>query len=103
MVAALRVVFAAACLQIAGTDRIGMVVAAETAGLVGAALRRSPVEPIAGGDLFAYPSIRSRLTFTAERAFVHSLTLTAGIVSHGHGRSSITDRGAERRGRCGRR
>jgi anti-anti-sigma factor len=75
---------AAACLQIAGTDRIGMVVAAETAGLVGAALRRSPVEPIAGGVLFAYPSIRSRLTFTAERAFVHSLTLTAGIVSHGN-------------------
>src|SRR5262245_7643522 len=36
------------CLEIAAADKIGLVVVAETAGLVGAALRRSPAGPLKG-------------------------------------------------------
>ncbi|MGQ0732258.1 MAG: STAS domain-containing protein [Acidobacteriota bacterium] len=72
---------AGVCLEVAGADCIGLVIIAETAGLVGAALRRSPAERVVGGDFFSHPSVRTRLTFTAERAFTHSVTLAAGIVS----------------------
>jgi hypothetical protein len=47
---------------------------------VGAALRQSPADP-GEADLFAFPAIRSRLTFTTERAFARSLTLAVGIVA----------------------
>jgi len=72
---------ARACLHIAGHDTIGIVVVAETAGLIGAALRRSPAEPLSSGDFFAHPEVRMRLTFTAERAFTPSVSLTAGLLS----------------------
>ena len=52
----------------------------EAAALVGAALRQSPAHAGAA-DLFAFPAIRSRLTFTTERAFARSLTLAVGIVA----------------------
>ena len=71
---------AAACCQLAGADGIGIVIVAETAGLVGAALRRSPADVGAGVDFFAHPSVRTRLSFTAERTFPQSVSLTAGVV-----------------------
>jgi len=71
---------AAACCQLAGDDGIGIVIVAETAGLVGAALRRSPADVGAGVDFFAHPSVRTRLSFTAERTFPQSVSLTAGVV-----------------------
>jgi anti-anti-sigma factor len=70
-----------ACLAISGAPAIGVVVVAETVGLVGAALRRSPAEAPADGDFFAHPGIRSRLAFTAEPAFTLGVTLAAGVVS----------------------
>jgi hypothetical protein len=57
-----------------------MVMVAETAGLVGAALRRSPAEASAGADFFAHPSVRTRLSFTMERTFARSVSLAAGVV-----------------------
>jgi anti-anti-sigma factor len=72
---------ATACFDVAGADKIGLVVVAETAGLLGAALRRSPAEPLRGGDFFAHPSVRTRLSFSAERTFSHSVSLAAGIVA----------------------
>ena len=72
---------ARACLHVADTDIIGIVIVAETAGLVGAALRRSPTEPLPGGDFFAHPSVRARLSFSAERAFSPSVSLAAGLVA----------------------
>jgi hypothetical protein len=48
---------------------------------VGASLRRSPVGRFADGDLFAFPGIRNRLAFTAERAFPHSVALVGGIAA----------------------
>src|SRR5262249_32934803 len=59
---------AALCLELAGEDAAAMVAMVETEGLVGAALRKSPLET-EGNDFFAFPALRTRLTFTAERAF----------------------------------
>jgi hypothetical protein len=56
-----------------------MVIVAESAGLAGAALRRSP----GGGSHlpFELPGVRDWLWFTPERAFARSLTLIVGVVS----------------------
>jgi hypothetical protein len=59
---------------------VGFVMVSEAASLVGAALRRSPAQPLDDGDFFAHPGIRTRLTFTAERAFLRSTTITAGVL-----------------------
>lgn len=71
---------AACCLDVSRADAAAVVIVGEAAGLVGAALRESPTHPGAP-DLFAFPAIRSRLTFTADRAFARSLTLAVGIVA----------------------
>jgi len=70
-------------LEISGAQAIGMVMMAESAGLVGAALRRSPVGSD-GGEiaLFQYPEIRSWITFSAERLYSRSLALVAGIAAN---------------------
>jgi anti-anti-sigma factor len=68
------------CLDVGG-ESVGFVMIAETAGLVGTALRRSPAMPVDGGDLFEFPGIRSRLSFTAERAHPRSVSLVGGVVS----------------------
>lgn len=70
-----------ACLAIAGAPAIGAVLVAETVGLVGAALRRSPAAPPEDGDFYAHPGVRSRLAFTAEPAFTQGVTLAAGVVA----------------------
>jgi len=70
-----------ACLDIAAVPAIGVALVAETSGLVGAALRRSPAEPLAEGDFFTHPGVRTRLAFTAQPAFTRSVALAAGIVS----------------------
>jgi hypothetical protein len=70
-----------ACLHLAGAQAVGLVIVAEAAGLVGAALRRSPAAADADGSFFDHPGVRSRLSFTSERAHPRSLTLGAGIVA----------------------
>ena len=72
---------AESCLEISGAPAAGVVMVAEASGLVGAALRRSPARTDHDRDLFAYPGVRSWLTFTAERAFARSLALVAGVVA----------------------
>jgi anti-anti-sigma factor len=69
------------CLDQIGAPSMGVVVVAETAGLVGAALRRSPAQPVEGGAFFAHPGVQARLTFTAERAYSRSVALAAGVVT----------------------
>lgn len=56
-----------------------VVVAAETASLVGAALRRAPIEP--GLDPFAFPDVRSWLSFTVEPAHERRAVLIAGVIT----------------------
>jgi hypothetical protein len=70
-----------ACLDLSGAPSIGVVLVAETVGLVGAALRRSPAEPLQEDDFFAHPGVRGRLAFTAEPAFTHGVALAAGVVA----------------------
>jgi anti-anti-sigma factor len=65
-------------LTVAGSPNIGIVMVAESAGLVGAALRRSPGLERAG---FQYPQIRGWLSFSAERLYQRSLALVAGLAS----------------------
>ena len=69
------------CLDEAATESIGFVMVADAAGLVGAALRRSPLDRLDDPDLFTHPGIRTRLTFTAEPAFAGSVALVTGVVT----------------------
>ncbi len=71
---------ATSSLEMSGADTAAVVIVGEAAALVGAALRQSPANAGAP-DLFAFPAVRSRLTFTTERAFARSLTVAVGIVS----------------------
>lgn len=73
-------------LALAEADLVGMVIVAESAGLVGAALRRSPASSVAatGGqpaDLFAHPQVREWLSFTPEHVHRRSLALVVGVAA----------------------
>ena len=70
-------------LELTGSKRMGFVMVAETAGLMGAALRRPPTPSVSTGSPFEFPDVRKWLTFTAERAFARSLALVVGIVVQG--------------------
>ena len=65
-------------LEVAGSASIGIVIVAESAGLVGAALRRSPAVERAS---FQYPEIRGWLSFSTERLYARSLALVVGVAS----------------------
>jgi len=68
-------------LDIAGADSACVVIVAESAGLVGASLRKPPVNGGAGAPLFSHPGIRSWLSFTTERAHSRALAVVVGVVS----------------------
>jgi anti-anti-sigma factor len=70
-------------MELAGAPRLGIVMVAESAGLMGAALRRPPTREASDGGMFEFPEIRNWLTFTAERAYARSLTLLVGIAVRG--------------------
>jgi hypothetical protein len=72
---------AAACLEIAGGDVVGIAMIAESAGLMGASLRRSPALDASATAPFAHPEVRQWLSFTAERAYPHSLALVVGVAA----------------------
>lgn len=71
------------CLELSETQQAGVVMIAESAGLVGAALRQSPVMAHAAGDIFAFPTVRAWLGFTAEPAYTKSVVLVAGVAVRG--------------------
>ncbi len=68
-------------LDIAGAETMGMVLIAEAAGLMGAALLRSPAANATAEDPFAYPAIREWLSFTGERAYRNTTVLVVGVAS----------------------
>lgn len=73
---------AAKSLEFSGASAAAVVAITETAGLVGATLRKSPAPP--GGDSerrFGFPQIRDWLSFTGERAFRDSTSFLVGIVA----------------------
>ncbi|MBI3694685.1 MAG: STAS domain-containing protein, partial [Acidobacteria bacterium] len=71
------------CLDIAGAEAAGIIMVAESAGLMGAALRRSPAERASEGAPFEHPGIREWLSFSSERAYARALTLVAGVAARG--------------------
>jgi len=75
------VALARACLDSAGAPAVGMVMVAESAGLVGASLRRSPAADVEAGDVFGFPGVRDWLSFTPERAFTRRQVVAVGIAS----------------------
>ncbi len=69
-------------LEVAGTPTVGMVMVAESAGLVGAALRRSPAAATGTNSApFEYPEVRKWLSFSTERLYARSLALISGIAA----------------------
>ncbi len=70
-------------LEIAGAEQVGLVMVAESAGLIGAALRRPPTVEAAKNAPFEFPQIREWLSFTAEPAYTRSLVLVAGVAARG--------------------
>jgi len=69
-------------LEISGAPAIGMVMVVESAGLVGAALRRSPTVAAGVHDApFKYPEVRSWLSFSMERLYSRSLALVSGAAA----------------------
>jgi anti-anti-sigma factor len=69
------------CLEIAEAEALGIVMIAESAGLIGTALRRSPALRDSESALFAFPQVRDWLSFAAEPVYTHALTLVVGIAA----------------------
>lgn len=70
-------------LEVSAAQVIGMVMVVESAGLVGAALRRSPIASSAANDApFKYPEVRSWLSFSTERLYPRSLALISGVAAN---------------------
>lgn len=69
-------------LEASGANAAVVVAVTETAGLVGATLRQSPM---ANGDgqeeRFGFPQIREWLSFTSERSFRDTTSLIVGVVA----------------------
>jgi len=79
------------CLALSKSKLAGIVMVAESTGLVGAALRRSPASNVAPwvadhgenpGDMFSHPEVREWLSFSPERLFPRSLALVVGLAAH---------------------
>ena len=69
-------------LEISGAETIGMVMVVESAGLVGAALRRSPAAAAGVHNApFNYPEIRTWLSYSTERLYPRSLAVISGIAA----------------------
>lgn len=77
-----------AAMQICDSDCVALVILAETAQLIGAALQ-TPLQRI-GDDFFAFPAVRDRLLFTAEPAYADETCLIAGVVARRPGESLRT-------------
>ena len=72
----------ATALEVLGAPAIGMVMVVESAGLVGAALRRSPATaPVENTSPFQYPEVRTWLSFSTERLYSRSLVLISGVAA----------------------
>ncbi len=67
------------CLSYSALGAAGIVLIAESAGLVGAALKRSPVVMNDAQDMFQHPAVRDWLTFAPEPVHSRSLALVVGV------------------------
>jgi anti-anti-sigma factor len=74
---------AGVCVEASGAKTAGIVMTAETAGLTGARLRRSPAAHGSGTLSFKVPAVRDWISFAPERTYSVSTTLVAGVASRG--------------------
>jgi hypothetical protein len=72
---------AGVCLDAVGGNAAGVVIAAETLGLSGARIRRSPAAPDASPLEFEVSALRDWLSFAPERASSLTTTLAAGVIA----------------------
>jgi anti-anti-sigma factor len=70
------------CLAQSNVRLAGMIFIAETAGLVGARLRRSPAASDTPAT-FRHPAVRQWFSFAAEHVFPHSLVVAVGVAGRG--------------------
>ena len=68
-----------ACSSLAGTSTVGIVMAADIAGLICTRLRRSPAQ--AEAVQFDFPGVREWFSFAPEREFARFSSLTVGVAS----------------------
>jgi anti-anti-sigma factor len=68
--------------ELAG-NAFGLVMMAESDGLLGATLKRSPAELAQGEAIFAHPGVRSWLSYTPERQHRRAVALVAGVACVG--------------------
>ena len=71
---------AAGMLAVANSSPIAFAAVVETAALVGACLRRPPGAPGAE-KIFAFPTVRDWLTFTAEPSYQNTTALLVGVAA----------------------
>ena len=69
------------CREFAGTEALGIAMIAESSGLIGAALRRSPALRDSQTALFDFPYVRDWLSFAAEPVYSRALTLIVGVAA----------------------
>ncbi|MFN0056425.1 MAG: STAS domain-containing protein [Planctomycetales bacterium] len=70
------------CLQLAESDLASVVLVGESAGLVGAALRRSPAQSTVEQDAkFEHPEVRNWLSYSPESLFPHAVALAVGVAA----------------------
>jgi anti-anti-sigma factor len=69
------------CREIVGTEALGIAMVAESSGLIGAALRRSPALRDSETALFDFPQVRDWLSFAAEPVYSRALTLVVGVAA----------------------
>jgi anti-anti-sigma factor len=70
-----------AALKAVKSDAIGMVIVAESAGLVGATLTQSPTKSPPNGSTLSFPTVRDWVSFTSERAFDRALCVIVGVAA----------------------
>ncbi|MBN2354559.1 STAS domain-containing protein [candidate division KSB1 bacterium] len=70
-----------AALERLGADSLAFVMLVESHGLVGLALRQSPLRSEKSENPFHYPEIKKWFSFTSEPVFSRHLTLAVGILS----------------------
>jgi hypothetical protein len=72
------------CLSMGDTDLAGIAIVAETSGLIGAALKRSPaMASDSAQSKLSHPEIRRWLSFSPEQAFSRSVAVVVGVASRG--------------------
>ncbi|MGE3498597.1 MAG: STAS domain-containing protein [Candidatus Binatia bacterium] len=72
---------ARAALALSGAERAGLVALAESSGLLGATLRRSPASERPAAGFFQHPEVRDWLSFSPERSHLRSLALVVGVAA----------------------